>query len=124
VMLCSFAAALGAACSSPQDAQNLAVVLVMPIMIPYFVLMPVMQSPNGAMSTVLSLIPPFTPPLMLLRQALPAGVAWWQPWVGLAGVIVWTVAGTWAAARIFRIGILMQGQAPKLGELMKWAVRG
>ena len=124
VMLCSFAAALGAACNSPQDAQNLAVVLVMPIMIPYFVLMPVMQSPNGAMSTVLSLIPPFTPPLMLLRQALPAGVAWWQPWLGLAGVIAWTIAGTWAAARIFRIGILMQGQAPKLGELMKWAVRG
>jgi ABC-2 type transport system permease protein len=124
VMLCSFAAALGAACSSPQDAQNLAVVLIMPVMIPYFVLMPVMQSPNGAMSTVLSLIPPFTPPLMLLRQALPAGVPWWQPWVGMAGVIAWTIGGTWAAARIFRIGILMQGQAPKLGELMKWAVRG
>ena len=35
-MLCGFAAALGAACSTPQDAQNLAVVLVAPIMIPFF----------------------------------------------------------------------------------------
>jgi ABC-2 type transport system permease protein len=124
VMLCSFAAALGAACNSPQDAQNLAVVLVMPVMIPYFVLVPVMQSPNGALATALSLMPPFTPPLMLLRQALPAGVSWWQPWAGLIGVALWTVGGTWAAARIFRVGILMQGQAPKLRELMRWAISG
>ncbi|HTS62615.1 MAG TPA: ABC transporter permease [Candidatus Acidoferrales bacterium] len=124
VMLCSFAAALGAACNSPQDAQNLAVILVAPVMIPYFLLVPVMQSPNGAMATVLSLVPPFTPPLMLLRQALPAGVPWWQPWAGIAGVVLWTVAGTWVAARIFRIGILMQGQPPKLAELMRWAISG
>jgi ABC-2 type transport system permease protein len=123
-MLCSFAAALGAACSSPQDAQNLAVVLITPIMIPYFLLVPVMESPNGALATAISLIPPFTPPMMLLRQALPAGVAWWQPWLGLVLVVAWTIAGTWAAARIFRIAILMQGQAPKLREMMRWALRG
>src|SRR5437773_6649732 len=34
VMLCTFAAALGAACNSPQDAQNLAVLLVAPVMVP------------------------------------------------------------------------------------------
>jgi len=124
IMLCSFAAALGAACSSPQDAQNLAVVLVAPIMIPYFLLVPVMESPNGTLSTVISLIPPFTPPMMLLRQALPGGVAWWQPWLGLVLVIGWTIGGTFAAARIFRVAILMQGQAPKLREMMRWAVKG
>lgn len=124
VMLCSFAAALGAACSSPQDAQNLAVLLIAPIMIPYFLLVPVMQSPNGALATVISLIPPFTPPMMLLRQALPAGVPWWQPWLGIVMVIGWTVCGTWVAARIFRIAILMQGQAPKVSQLLRWAVRG
>jgi ABC-2 type transport system permease protein len=124
VMLCSFAAALGAACNSPQDAQNLAVLLVAPVMVPYFLLMPIMQAPNGTMATVLSLIPPFTPPLMLLRQALPAGVAWWQPWVGLAGVIAWTIGGTWLASRVFRVCILMQGQSPKVKDLIRFAVSG
>jgi ABC-2 type transport system permease protein len=124
VMLCTFAAALGAACNSPQDAQNLAVLLVAPVMIPYFMLMPVMQAPNGGLATVLSLIPPFTPPLMLLRQALPAGVPWWQPWIGIIGVIAWTMAGTWVAARIFRICILMQGQSPKMKDLIRYAVSG
>jgi ABC-type Na+ efflux pump permease subunit len=68
IMLSSFAAALGAACNSPQDAQNLAVVLVAPIMIPFFVMMPVMTAPNGAMATVMSLFPPFTPVVMLLGR--------------------------------------------------------
>jgi len=120
-MLSSFAAALGAACNSPQDAQNLAVVLVAPVMIPFFVMMPVMTAPNGAMATVMSLFPPFTPVLMLLRQCMPVGVPAWQPWVGLAGILLWTVGGTWVAARIFRVGILMQGQPPKLSEIIRWA---
>jgi ABC-2 type transport system permease protein len=124
VMLCSFAAALGAACNSPQDAQNLAVLLVAPIMIPYFMLVPVMESPNGGLSTTLSFIPPFTPPLMLLRQALPAGVPGWQPWAAMIGVIAWTIGVTWVAARIFRIGILMQGQSPKVRDLVRWAISG
>jgi ABC-2 type transport system permease protein len=72
----------------------------------------------------MSLFPPFTPVLMLLRQAMPAGVPGWQPWAGLAGVILWTVAGTWIAARIFRVGILMQGQSPRLADLLRWAWAG
>ena len=123
-MLCSFAAALGAACNSPQDAQNLAVVLLAPVIIPMFLLMPVMTAPNGALATALSFFPPFTPVLMLLRQAMPVGVPAWQPWVGLCGVVVWTVVGTWVAARIFRVGILMQGQTPKISELARWAWLG
>ena len=124
IMLSSFAAALGAACNSPQDAQNLSIVLVAPIMIPFFMMMPVMTTPNSGMATVMSLVPPFTPVLMLLRQAMPPGVPAWQPWVGVAGVLLWTVAGTWAAARIFRVGILLQGQPPKLSEIVRWAWAG
>jgi ABC-2 type transport system permease protein len=124
VMLCSLAAALGAACATPHDAQSLHIVLVSPVVIPYFVTVPFMRDPNGIFATVLSLTPPFTPMLMLLRQAMPGGVPAWQPWVGLAGVLVCTVALVWAAARIFRVGILMQGKTPRLPELVRWAIRG
>ena len=121
IMLSSFAAALGAACNSPQDAQNLAIVLLAPVMIPLFMMMPVMTVPNSAVATVMSLVPPFTPVLMLLRQSMPVGIPAWQPWVGLVGILLWTVGGTWVAARIFRIGILMQGQPPKLSQIIRWA---
>jgi len=123
--LCSFAAALGAGCGTPQDAQQLAIVLLAPVMIPYFLITFVMQQPNGAISAGLSLFPPFTPMLMLLRQTMPGGgVPAWQPWVGLAGVLAFTLVMVTAAARIFRVAILMQGKAPKVADLVRWAVRG
>ena len=93
-------------------------------MIPYFMLTFVMQQPNGGISTAMSLFPPFTPMLMLLRQAMPGGVPAWQPWVGLAGVLTFTFLMVWAAGRIFRVAILMQGKAPKVADLVRWAVRG
>jgi len=89
-----------------------------------FLLVPVLQQPNGALATAMSLIPPFTPVLMLLRQATPGGVPAWQPWVGLTGAVAAAFATSWIAARIFRVGILMQGKPPNLAELARWAVRG
>jgi ABC-2 type transport system permease protein len=61
---------------------------------------------------------------MLLRQAMPAGVPSWQPWVGLAGVLIFAVATVWAASRIFRVAILMQGKPPRLAEMVRWAMKG
>jgi ABC-2 type transport system permease protein len=124
MVVSGLAAALGAACATPSDAQHLALPLFAPVLIPMFVMMPVMQQPNSGFATVLSLFPPFTPVLMMMRQALPGGVPAWQPWVGLLGIIAWTVGAAWAAARIFRVGILMQGKTPSFSDLIRWAVRG
>jgi ABC-2 type transport system permease protein len=121
-MLCAFAAAAGACCSTPQDAQNLALVILMPCILPMFMLVTVLRQPNGMFSTVMSLIPPFTPILMLLRQAMPNGIPAWQPWVGLAGVLIFACATVWAASRIFRVAILMQGKPPRLRELARLAM--
>jgi ABC-2 type transport system permease protein len=120
VMLSAWAAALGSASATPQDAQHMAFLLILPIMIPMFVLAPIIQQPHGVLAVVMSFIPPFTPVVMLLRQALPGGVPWWQPWVGLVGVIVCALLVLWGASRIFRVGILSQGKTPKLPELIQW----
>lgn len=124
VMISALAVALGSACGTPQDAQHLAFVLIIPTVIPMLLVTAIVQQPNGAFATGMSFIPPFTPVLMLLRQALPGGVPWWQPWAGLVGVIAWAAFMVWAAARIFRIGTLSQGKAPNLAELAQWVVRG
>jgi ABC-2 type transport system permease protein len=124
IMLCAMAAALGAACNTAQEAQSLAIVLLSPVLIPLFIVTPIMRQPNGVLATAVSLFPPFTPVLMLMRQAMPGGVPWWQPWVGGVGVLACTLATAWAAARIFRVGILMQGKAPNLREMLRWAWRG
>jgi len=124
LMMAAFGVALGSACGSAQDAQQLAFLLFLPIFVPILMLTPILRQPNGPFATVMSFVPPFTPVLMLLRQALPGGVPAWQPWVGLLGAMAYAFCIIWAAARIFRIGILSQGKTPKVAELVQWVMRG
>lgn len=124
IMYGSMLAALGATCNDPKDAQNITFPAMVPVFIPMFLLMPVLQEPSSTFATVLSLIPPFTPMLMLLRVTAPAGIPMWQPWVGLVGVILFALGSVWAGGRIFRMAILMQGIPPKLSHILRWAIRG
>ncbi len=116
--------AVGAACNDLKEAQTLIMPVWLLVMVPMFVWLPVAMKPLGAFATAMSLVPPFTPMLMLVRQSSPVAIPAWQPWAGLAGVATFTVLCVWVAGRIFRMGLLMQGKPPKLGELLKWALRG
>jgi ABC-2 type transport system permease protein len=124
IMVGSMLAALGSACNDPKDAQNLTFPAMFPVFIPMFLLMPILQEPTSAFATWLSLFPPFTPMIMLLRKASPSGIPAWQPWAGLAGVLIFTLFSVWLGGRIFRVGILMQGGPPKLSRIVRWAFRG
>jgi hypothetical protein len=44
--------------------------------------------------------------------------------VGLAGALAFAVVTVWAASRIFRVAILLQGKPPKLAEMARWAMKG
>ena len=117
-------AALGAACNDPIEAQSVSFAAMMPMILPTFLLLPVVTQPNGAFATGMSLVPLWTPMLMLMRQATPGGVPAWQPWVALAGVVATTLLFVWAGGRVFRVAILMQGTPPKLRNFVRWAFRG
>jgi ABC-2 type transport system permease protein len=124
VMMGATLAALGSACNDTKEAQSLTMPAMMPIMIPMFLLMPVVQNPLSKFATTISLIPLFTPMLMLLRISTPVEIPAWQPWAGLAGIVLFTVFAVWTGGRIFRVGILMQGTPAKLGNIIRWAIRG
>jgi ABC-2 type transport system permease protein len=123
-MFGSMFAALGSACNDIKDVQGLVLPAMLLVIIPMMLLMPVLREPMSGFSTWLSLFPPFTPMLMMLRLCSPSSIPAWQPWVGIVGVLFLTVFTVWAGGRIFRIGILMQGKPPKLGDILRWAVRG
>lgn len=124
IMTGSGMAALGSACNDNKDSQNLQFPAMLPILIPLFVIVPVMQNPTSSLATWLSLFPPFTPMLMLARLATSVTIPAWQTYAGLAGVVLFTVLSVWIGGRIFRTGILLQGQKPTLGNLVKYAFRG
>ncbi len=124
LMFGSLFIAVGAACTDIRETQTLLWPVMLLATLPMFVLGHVIREPSSPFSTAASLIPFATPTLMIARQAIPPGVAMWQPVLGVVLVLVTTLACVWAAGRIFRVGILMQGKGAKFGDLVKWVVRG
>lgn len=124
IMVGSGMAALGATCNDNKDAQSIQFPAMLPVILPLFLIMPVIQNPSGTLATTLSLIPPFTPSIMMIRLATSVTIPLWQPIVGLIGVILFTIFTVWIGARIFRTAILIQGQKPSVANLFKYAFKG
>lgn len=123
-MMGSILAALGSTCNNATEAQSITMPAIIPMMIPMFLLGPVVEQPHSTFATTLSMFPVFTPFLMLLRQSTPAGVPSWQPWVGVAGMFIFALLAVLAGGRIFRVGILLQGQPPRFKNIVRWMIRG
>ena len=61
---------------------------------------------------------------MLLRQGLPAPIPVWQPVLGLVLVLATAFLCVALAARVFQVGILMQGKGANVKEIVQWAFYG
>jgi ABC-2 type transport system permease protein len=115
----SFFAAIGAACSNEQDAQQLQWPATMPLIFSVVVLSLILNDPASKTSIVLSEIPFFSPVLMMLRIAVEPPPLW-QIVLSIALMLVTTAGVIYASARIYRIGVLMYGKRPTLPELVRW----
>jgi len=114
--------AVGAACTDMKETQNLLWPVMLLAMLPLFLMGSVLQEPNSTVAVGLSFFPFATPMLMILRQSVPPGVPTWQPMLGVGLVVLTTLLCVWAAGRIFRVGILLQGKGAKLSEMLRWII--
>jgi ABC-2 type transport system permease protein len=124
IMYGSLFIAVGAACSDIRDTQTMLWPVMLVAMLPLFVWINVAREPTSTFSTAVSFFPFATPMLMLLRVAVPPGIGWLQPTLGLLVMLATTVLCVYVAGRIFRVGILMQGKGASLRDLTRWIVRG
>jgi len=120
VFYASFFALVGAAFNSPQEAQQLVSVGTLFLAAPLFFFMPVINDPQSNLAVVTSLIPMFTPTVMLLRIAIRTPPLW-QLALGYTLTILADVLMVWICARVYRIGILMYGKRPTIQEIWRWA---
>jgi ABC-2 type transport system permease protein len=81
------------------------------------------------MARYMSMIPFFSPTLMMMRIIFIAPSATnYSFFSGILGeatlsfiiLVISTVLVIWLSARIFRVGILMYGKRPTLAEIVKW----
>ncbi|MGB0716657.1 MAG: hypothetical protein ACPGXK_12305, partial [Phycisphaerae bacterium] len=90
--------------------------------LPMFFLQLVVSEPSSALSTTLSFIPPMTPSIMMVRLVVPPGIPVWQPVVGALLVGGSALLCVWAAGRVFRVGILMQGKGASVQQIVGWVL--
>jgi ABC-type Na+ efflux pump permease subunit len=116
--------AIGAACSDLKDAQNMMTPAMLLLMLPAFTWFAVARAPDSPMAVTLSMIPTASPFLMLMRIAVPPGPPAWQVALSVTFTVLTVMAAVYAAGRIFRTGLLMQGKAATLGEMWRWVRAG
>jgi ABC-2 type transport system permease protein len=115
----TFMAILGAVMNSEQEAQQFISIISISLIFPIFFAMMILKDPNSTLSTILTMIPIFTPTMIIFRSAITP--------VPIIEVIVSTLIliGTiWLmillTSKVFRVGILMYGKKPTLKEIVKW----
>lgn len=121
LLISAILAAVGSACNTLKEAQPMMAPLTLMLVIPMMFWFQIVHQPNSTLATALSLVPPMTPFIMVLRITSPeGGVPIWQQVAAPIWLGVWVLVTMWAASRIFRVGLLMYGKPPGLRELARW----
>jgi ABC-2 type transport system permease protein len=129
LMYSTIFALLGSVVNNEKESQSFIMPIVMCMILPVIVGINVIQDPNSVLARVLSFIPLFAPTMMAMRVAFVAPTeAHYSLFSGIVGeatlalllIFAATVGIIWLTAKIFRVGILMYGKRPTLGELVKW----
>lgn len=118
LLYASLYAAAGSAVDSVMDGQQFNTVIMMPIILSIIAMMSVFNDPNSPLAFWTSIIPLTSPIVMIAR--IPCGIATWEIILSLILLYASFVFTTWAAAKIYRVGIFMHGKRPTWHDLWVW----
>jgi ABC-type Na+ efflux pump permease subunit len=119
-MIASIMAAIGSAVNELREAQSLLTPAMILLVIPLMLWLPISDSPNSALATITSFLPPLIPFVMILRVTGSEPIPFWQIPASIIVGYASMFAMIWLAAKIFRVGVLMYGKPPSPMELIKW----
>ena len=124
-MIATMMVAVGSAVSELSDAQSLIGPMMLVLMIPMFLWPIITEHPHGTLAVVTSYTPPLTPFIMIIRiTATTEPMALWELLLSIGVGYLAVICMVWMCARVFRIGILMQGKPPNLLQLVRWIKQG
>ena len=102
----------------PQDAQQLTLPVMLPIILGFIILASSMEDPNSGLAVFGSIFPLTSPIVMLGR--IPYDPPGWQIALSMVLLILSFLGTTWLSAKIYRIGILLYGKKVGWKEVFKW----
>jgi ABC-2 type transport system permease protein len=114
----SLMGAVGAAVDNDEDAQQMVFPVTFPLILTIMLLFPIAKNPEGPLAFWASIIP-FTSPVAMLAR-IPYGIPTWELLLSMFLLILTTIGVILAAAKIYRIGLLMYGKKVNIKELIKW----
>ncbi len=113
---------IGAMSNNMREAQQFSVIFSMLNFFPFWVLMTIINNPNGPLATVLSMIPFTAATTMMMRLSTAsvsgAVIPGWQVATSLAVLAACAIGALFAASKVFRIGLLLYGKTPNLPEIL------
>ena len=110
-------ATVAATCTSAEELGQSMFAAVLPMVVALMSTFYVIFNPSTVTSRVLSLLPPFTPLVMLARVNV-LRPPLWEVWLGIVLLVAGIVVAGWLAAKIFRYALLMHGKRPTLPDLL------
>jgi ABC-2 type transport system permease protein len=115
----SLFAAVGAMCSTQEEANQAAQPVIMLLVAAIIFVQPIMTQPTGTLATVMSLLP-FSSPIVMPLLMSATQVPLWQVLTSVGLLVLACLGAIWVSARIYRVGLLMTGKRPSIRELMRW----
>ena len=111
-------AAIGAAMTDDSDAQSFTFPITIPIIISMVLMSVTLSQPFSSAAFWGSMLPFSSPIIMLTR--IPFHVPWWQQLLSMFILFISSLGMMYIAAKIYRIGILIQGKKVTFKEIGKW----
>jgi ABC-2 type transport system permease protein len=112
-------AGVGSVCNTVKETQSLMMPVMLVFVIPLISWMQLAQDPNGTLAHVLSFVPPATPMVMMLRLSTGVSISTVEITGSVLLLIVSVLGAVWAAAKVFRTGVLMYGKRPGLRQVWR-----
>jgi ABC-2 type transport system permease protein len=118
VMVAATMGAVGATATEAREAQQIAGLFTLPIVVPFWFVTSIMFNPNGAIATGLSMFP-LTAPIALPLRAVFTTIPTWQIAMTIGLLVLLAAFAVWMAGRLFRLGMLSYGKRIAFREIFR-----
>ncbi len=111
-------AGVGAIGATARESQQMSMLFLMPVWIPFWVLFFLVRNPDHVINTVLTMIPITAPTMVFIRLGT-SGIPTWELVLSISLLVAAIIGALVLASKAFRVFLLMYGKTPRIGEIIR-----